>query len=175
MSARPPSRAVGRVRDVCLLSRLLTTDFQPVGWQSSLIGFKAAMPAVAKLVWRAFMCNAAGRARPGCREWCLNAGLCPAGAAAAAAEGEQFLQSSILVAGTTTVWAYPGQELKLQNLLGSMPGAQYPAPQTPHPYSPSLSPGPVPSVPKYVRTERKRSRSQDHAQCVVQHQIRCRS
>lgn len=96
------------------------------------------MAAAAKLEWRAFMrkqFDAAGRVRPGCREWCPNAGLCfPAGAAAAAAAGEQFLQSSILVAGTTTVWAFPGQELKLQHLLGSMPGAQYPAPQTSPPF-----------------------------------------
>ena len=38
--------------------------------------------------------------------------------------GSQFVQSSHKVAGTTSVFAYPGQEIKLQQLLGSMPGAR---------------------------------------------------
>mmetsp|Transcript_9004 Transcript_9004/g.26987 ORF Transcript_9004/g.26987 Transcript_9004/m.26987 type:complete len:680 (-) Transcript_9004:862-2901(-) len=37
--------------------------------------------------------------------------------------GEQLVLSMTKVAGTTKVYAYPGQETKLQHLLGSMPGA----------------------------------------------------
>lgn len=37
--------------------------------------------------------------------------------------GEQLTLSMTKVAGTTKVYAYPGQEAKLQHMLGSMPGA----------------------------------------------------